>query len=223
MSKSNVMFNIKMVDTIFLDMDGTLLDLHYDNFIWETAMPIEYANLHGVTCQHAKSIIKELIHIHRGTLNAYCLKYWSRLLNIDLVDLHYRYQDKITFRENAELFLQNIKDHNFNVFLVTNADKDNLRIKLSITFLDKYMKGIYSAHDFGHAKETQEFWLKLHNEIKFSKNKAILIDDNRNVLCSAKQFGLGNVFLISKPCSMTNGIYMSEYNIIDNFNQFYWN
>jgi 5'-nucleotidase len=85
------------------------------------------------------------------------------------------------------------------------------------------MKGIYTAHDFGHAKETQEFWLKLQNEIKFSKNKAILIDDNPNVLCSAKQFGLRNVFLISKPSSMTNGIYNSEYNSIDNFNQFYWN
>ena len=27
------------IDTVLLDMDGTLLDLHYDNYFWLTHIP----------------------------------------------------------------------------------------------------------------------------------------------------------------------------------------
>ena len=34
------------IDTVLLDMDGTLLDLHFDNFFWMHYMPRRYAEIH---------------------------------------------------------------------------------------------------------------------------------------------------------------------------------
>lgn len=217
------MINWKLIDTIFLDMDGTLPDLYYDNFIWEIAIPQEYMKQRGIMLKQADLLIKKLIDKHRGTLNAYCLKYWSKLLNINLLNLHYKHRDKIKFRDGAEEFLNKLQKQNLNVFLVTNADDDNLKLKLSITCLNKHVKEIYSAHKLGYAKEQQEFWLKLQDKIQFSKNSSILIDDNKHVLSAAQKFGLGDLFLIDKPCSMTKRINSAEYKIVKDFKQLFSN
>ena len=37
------MINWPQIDTVFLDMDGTLLDLHFDNHFWREHMPRRYA------------------------------------------------------------------------------------------------------------------------------------------------------------------------------------
>ena len=31
------------IDTVLLDMDGTLLDLHYDNTLWNELLPARYS------------------------------------------------------------------------------------------------------------------------------------------------------------------------------------
>ena len=35
------------IDTILLDMDGTLLDLHYDNHFWQVYVPEKFAEKPG--------------------------------------------------------------------------------------------------------------------------------------------------------------------------------
>ena len=37
------------IDTVLLDMDGTLLDLHFDNHFWLELLPQRYAELHGIS------------------------------------------------------------------------------------------------------------------------------------------------------------------------------
>lgn len=39
---------------IMFDMDGTLLDLAYDDFIWNEQLPIRYAELHACSLSAAK-------------------------------------------------------------------------------------------------------------------------------------------------------------------------
>ena len=41
-------------DTLMLDMDGTLLDLAYDNYMWMEHIPAEYARKHEVSEEHAR-------------------------------------------------------------------------------------------------------------------------------------------------------------------------
>jgi FMN phosphatase YigB (HAD superfamily) len=42
------------IDTILLDMDGTLLDLHFDLHFWMEYMPLVFAKKHNITCDEAK-------------------------------------------------------------------------------------------------------------------------------------------------------------------------
>ena len=37
------------IETVLLDMDGTLLDLHFDNHFWLQHVPVCYAEKHGLS------------------------------------------------------------------------------------------------------------------------------------------------------------------------------
>ena len=68
------------IDTVLLDMDGTLLDLHFDNHFWLQHLPQRYAELHGVSRALADAELLPLFREHAGTLNWYCTDFWSREL-----------------------------------------------------------------------------------------------------------------------------------------------
>ena len=42
------MINWHDIDTVLLDLDGTLLDLHFDNYFWCQHLPLCYARRHGI-------------------------------------------------------------------------------------------------------------------------------------------------------------------------------
>ena len=42
------------ISTVLLDMDGTLLDLHFDNYFWQEYVPDRYAEKHGISLARAK-------------------------------------------------------------------------------------------------------------------------------------------------------------------------
>ena len=71
------MINWQDVDTVLLDMDGTLLDLHYDNFFWTQHLPRRYTEIHGGDLQTVSEELIARIMAERGSLNWYCLDYWS--------------------------------------------------------------------------------------------------------------------------------------------------
>ena len=41
------------VDTVLLDMDGTLLDLAFDNYFWQTLVPETWGAARGLNLQEA--------------------------------------------------------------------------------------------------------------------------------------------------------------------------
>ena len=65
------------IDTVLLDMDGTLLDLHFDNHFWMEHLPQRYAELHGVSRAMAEMELQPLFERNAGQLQWYCLDFWS--------------------------------------------------------------------------------------------------------------------------------------------------
>ena len=51
-------------------------------------------------------------------------------------------------------------ERDMQVLLVTNAHPDTVAIKDAKTGLGDYFDGIHSSHDYGHAKESQDFWTR---------------------------------------------------------------
>ena len=48
------MLNWSDIHTVLLDMDGTLLDLHFDNHFWLEHFPARYSEQHGIIVEEAK-------------------------------------------------------------------------------------------------------------------------------------------------------------------------
>ena len=78
------MFDWQNIDTVLLDMDGTLLDLHFDTYFWLEHLPLRYAQIHKMDQDEARSWLHERIIEQQGTLNWYCLDYWTRELNVPI-------------------------------------------------------------------------------------------------------------------------------------------
>ncbi|QGP57138.1 GMP/IMP nucleotidase YrfG (plasmid) [Piscirickettsia salmonis] len=116
------------IESVFFDMDGTLLDLRFDNYIWLEAMPNKYAKIHNTTLSKAKEHIKKYINEVKGTLKAYCFDYWSNFLGFEVIKLHLEEKDKIQYRSNAENLLIDLNKKGYIVFIATNAHPNNFRL-----------------------------------------------------------------------------------------------
>jgi hypothetical protein len=62
---------------VLLDMDGTLIDLHFDSHLWQTLVPARYAERLGLPLAEAKAQIDTHYHAVNGTLDWYCVDYWT--------------------------------------------------------------------------------------------------------------------------------------------------
>ncbi len=191
------------IDTVLLDMDGTLLDLHFDNFFWQEYLPDHWGKTHNMSSEQARQQLRDWYANESGTLSWYCLDFWTDRLKLDVLALKADVEHLINIRPHAESFLQYLSDSDIHVVMVTNAHEKLIDMKMEKTNIDRYFDKIVSAHRIGHAKEEQFFWQKLHAEIPFNLETTIFIDDNLTVLKAARQFGIQHLLCIAKPDSQS--------------------
>ena len=72
------------LDTILLDMDGTLLDLEFDNHFWGTVIPGEWGRPRGLDVRTSREKLAPVFAGERGKLNWYCLDFWGETLELDI-------------------------------------------------------------------------------------------------------------------------------------------
>lgn len=188
-------------DTLMLDMDGTLLDLAFDNHVWLEAVPAEFARQNDMSEAEARKLLFGQMRSMRGKLDWYCLDYWSEWLQLDVVDLHRDLNHRIDYLPGAREFLTRAADHHVRLLMVSNSHRDTLELKSEVTGIADYFDAIYLSHDLGHPKEEQSFWRKLRETEGFDPERTLFVDDNLAVLASARTFGLANLLAVSRPCS----------------------
>ncbi len=206
------------IDTVLLDMDGTLLDLHYDNYFWLHHLPERYATMHGVSIESAKRKLEAHIKAHEGTLKWYCLDFWSEALDVDIRTLKEEVQHKIRVRPYVEEFLQYLRNAGKKLVLITNAHPQSLDLKLEITQIDQYLDMVLSSHQFQQPKEAQEFWRSLQAHEHFDPSRTLFIDDTVRILRSAEQFGIKHLLCIHQPDSQQER-YITDYPAIHHFDE----
>lgn len=196
-----MMLNWSHIHTVLLDMDGTLLDLHFDNHFWLVHLPALYAKQNHMTLDAAKQLMhQEYTKVH-GTLNWYCLDYWTDKLQLDIRRAKREIQHLISMRDDTVPFLDALKQSGRDVILLTNAHPDSLSLKVEHTQLDRHIDKLVSTHQFGASKESQVLWQRLHDELKFDPLYTLMVDDNVPILDAALAFGIGQVLAISNPDS----------------------
>ncbi len=182
-----------------LDMDGTLLDLAYDNYMWLEHIPAEYARQNSIGEAQARDVLMAKFRSMEGKLEWYCLDHWSEVLDLDVKELHRKENDRISYLPGAREFLEAVLKHEVRLLLVTNSHSDTLEIKTEVTGITGFFDAIYTSHLIGHAKEDQPFWQALHEAEGFDRETTLFIDDNPSVLESARTFGISMLLNITRP------------------------
>ena len=190
------------IDTVLLDMDGTLLDLHFDNFFWLNYMPQYYANKNGLSREEADAYLNPLLASYTGQLKWYCVEFWSKTLDLPIKQMKRDTSDLIDLRANADRFLAALKQADKHCVLVTNAHRDSLQIKLEKVHLEPLLDVIISSHDYGYPKEDQRFWQSLSEQIDYQPERSLFIDDSLPVLRSAQRYGIGHLRAVLQPDSL---------------------
>lgn len=195
------MINWDLIDTVMLDMDGTLLDLHFDNHFWLDHLPQRYAQIHKVDLAAAHEKLNADIRQYEGTLQWYCLEFWSQALEVDIRSLKEEIKHKIQVRPYAGEFLTRLRALGKKVLLVTNAHPQSLSLKMEVTRIDQWLDVVISSHQFNEPKESQKFWEQLQAAEHFDPARTLFIDDTARILDSAKTFGIRYVLGIHQPDS----------------------
>lgn len=207
------------VETVLLDMDGTLLDLHFDNHFWLRHVPLCYAEKHGLSQEEANKLLMGRFSEVRGSLNWYCVDFWSRELSLDIEQLKHDTAEKISIRPEVIDFLSWLNEKNKRVVLVTNAHPASLSLKMDKTNLHVHFDKIINAHDIGMAKEHAGFWEKLQAYETYNKQRTMLIDDNLEVLECASQYGIQHCYGILQPDSQGGSISSDRFIALESFKE----
>lgn len=187
------------IKTVLLDMDGTLLDLNFDNYFWQEHVPIRYAEMHDMQVSDAKTELFPRFRAAEGTMDWYCVDYWSRILGLDIALLKAEVDHLIAIHPHVLDFLDRLREKNIRRVLVTNAHQKSLMLKMERTQLHNHLDQIVCAHDFGIPKENLLFWGKLQQQVDFDKHTSVLVDDSLPVLRSARAYGIKYLIAVRKP------------------------
>lgn len=212
------MIDWNLIDTVMLDMDGTLLDLHFDNYFWLDHLPKRYAEIHGVDIAMAQRKLSDNISQYEGTLQWYCLEFWSDTLQVDIASLKAEIKHKIQIRPHVQDFLQRLRQHRKKLLLVTNAHPQSVSLKMDVTRINDWLDIVVSSHEFKEPKESQLFWQQLHAREHFDPERTLFIDDTVRILDSAKEFGIKYVLGIHQPDSQQNRL-IDKYPAIHHFDE----
>lgn len=208
------------IETVLLDMDGTILDLHYDNYFWLEHLPKRYSEINKIDLIEAKKILTTFYENVAGTIHWYCLDYWIEKTQLPITQLKREVEHLIQLREDAKQFLIKLKESNREVILVTNAHPESLSLKIEKTQLDQYFDKLYSTHQFGVTKESQVLWQKLQNHHPFTLSKTLFADDNLTILQSAKDYGFKHLLAVANPDSKKLHNKITQFNSTTDFREF---
>ena len=203
------------VDHVLLDMDGTLLDLAFDNHFWRELLPRRYAARHDISLDEALERLVPQFHAMQGTLEWYCLDYWSGITEVNVAALKEEVRHLIAPLQGSEDFLRAVRDSGRQIWLATNAHGRSWRLKLEHTGLSGWFDRIICAHDFGAPKEDARFWQRVVAAHPFEPARVLFVDDSLPVLRAARDYGIGQVVAIRHPDSTQPKREIAEFASVD--------
>ncbi|MFT5697183.1 MAG: HAD superfamily hydrolase (TIGR01509 family) [Desulforhopalus sp.] len=211
------LFSWDTIEQIFLDLDGTLLDKHYDDYFWEYHVPEMYSQKMGVSPDTCRALLLATYKSVESTLQWTDLDYWSDRLNLDIAALKEEVSHLINIHPHVTDFFEHAKIRNKPLYLVTNAHPKTLAVKLGKIQIAEVFTKIICSQDVGMAKEQVEFWTRLQKIQPYDRDRTLFVDDTEKVLDSARSYGMKHLIHIAKPSSKMAPAFSLNYPSIQNF------
>ena len=211
------MIDWKQIDTVLLDMDGTLLDLHFDNHFWQAHVPLRYAETKGLPHDVARDELMARYHARAGTLEWYSVDFWATELELDIMALKEEVAHLIQVHPSVVDFLTATRAAGRRIVLATNAHHKSLTLKMARTGLQPHFDALVSSHELGFAKEHHGFWEKLRQVEPFDPARTLLVDDSLPVLDAARDYGIAHLVAVRTPDTRLPPKDTRGYPTIDSF------
>jgi len=189
------------IDDVLLDMDGTLLDRHFDNFFFEEELPRRYAVLQGLPFEESRERLMAMYRSVEGELAWTDLHYWTDRVGIDVVAMHKELNHMIGFLPGAEEFLRQLRQMGKRVTVITNAHQTGVAVKAAKTGLDQHVDRIVDAFEVGYLKMRPEYWPSCQQLVGFEPRRSLYVDDDESCLDAAKRFGIVEIIHSAKSSS----------------------
>ena len=206
------------ISYLLLDMDGTILDLHFDNYFWNHYLHHRYSEIKSVPLKETKLYIHKVLAAEYGSLNWYCTDYWSERLGLNIIALKKELSHLIQFRDGSLRFLETLREISINATIVTNAHPNVIELKNTLTRLEDWVPDIISSHDFGLPKERPEFWELVIKSRNLDICRTMVVDDNISCLEAARASGIAYQISIIKPDSKQNNQFTDKFRAIEDLN-----
>ncbi len=203
------------IDTVLLDLDGTLLDLAYDNFVWLGRVPALYAQRHGLSVPEAQAAIAPKFRAWAGKLEWYSIDFWSQQLGLDILALHREEAARVGWLPGARGFLEALRGRGKRLALMTNAHPSIVEIKDERTGVTGYLDAVYTSHGFGAPKEDPKFWEAARAAERYDPARTLFVDDSAAVLRSAIRSGLRWVYGVRRPDTSATPHRHEEFESVD--------
>ncbi|WON76748.1 GMP/IMP nucleotidase [Serratia sp. UGAL515B_01] len=194
-------FDWQDIDTVLLDMDGTLLDLEFDSHFWLTRVPLALSEQRAIPLEEARKLIDDEYLAVQHTMNWYCFDYWCERLDLDIYQMTSEVGSRARLREDTTPFLQALRRAGHRTILLTNAHPHSLAVKVEHTGLDQHLDLLLSTHTFGYPKEDQRLWQLVQQQTGFEPQRTLFVDDSEPILDAASQFGIRHCLGVQNPDS----------------------
>ena len=199
------------IDDVLVDMDGTLLDRHFDNVFFEEELPRRYAAKHGLSFDSSRNQLMAMYKSVEGELAWTDLHYWSGRVGIDVVAMHQELQHMIGFLPGAEQFLRAVREKGKRITVLTNAHQSGVAVKSAKTGLARYVDRIVDAFEVGYLKMRAEYWPACRSLVGFDPNRSLYVDDDETCLTAARQYGVGTIIHSAKSSSQLPAVRSAHF------------
>jgi len=204
---------------VLLDMDGTLLDLYFDDYFWGHLVPEKYAEKHDMSFGSAKEYLYKTYKSHEKTLNWCDIDFWSSELKLDIPALKEQIRHLIEVHPHVIEFLTLMKKQKKKIYLLTNAHYKTVKIKFRKTQIGEYFDDVLCSFNVGHPKEDIAFWEKAQKRLKFDKEHSLFIDDTEDVMKTAREYGIKYLLFKAHASSKLEPKITQEFLAIHDFRE----
>jgi len=166
---------------ISFDMDGTLIDPVFTDFVWGQGIPALYAEKVGLPFEAAKALVeKEYQKVGEGAIEWYDIQYWFRFFQLkeSWKALMKEFVDKIHVYPDVNHLLERLRNR-FPLILTTNAGREFIEVEMEATGLGRYFERIFSAtSDFALVKKTIGFYQRICQILGVTPHEIVHVGDH---------------------------------------------